>query len=66
MEGKVKVNNFYQLTCEFIHNLPGCFTEKKNFSEATVIILANSSENTCEVFYFSGSTAGWKHENLQN
>ena len=27
MKGKVKVDNFYQLTYEF--NLPGCFTEKK-------------------------------------
>ena len=29
-------------------------------------ILANSLENTCEGFHFSGSTAGWKHETLQN
>ena len=31
MKGKVKVDNFYQLTCEF--NLPGCFTEKKKFRD---------------------------------
>ena len=29
-------------------------------------ILANFLENTSEGFRFSGSTAGWKHETLQN
>ena len=72
-----------------LHNLPDCFTEKKNsetmfdrrgktqidgFCEIVIEnfllpgfkILANSLENTCKGFYFSGSTAGWKHETLQN
>ena len=32
MEGKVKVDNFYQLTCEFIAST-GCFREKKKFRD---------------------------------
>ena len=38
----------------------------ENFLLPGFKILANSLENTCEGFHFSGSTAGWKHETLQN
>ena len=37
----------------------------ENFLLPGFKILANSLENTCEGFHFSGSTAGWKHETLQ-
>ena len=38
----------------------------ENFLLPGFKILANSLENTCKGFHFSGSTAGWKHETLQN
>ena len=50
--GKTQIDGF----CEIVENflLPG------------FKILANSLENTCGGFHFSGSAAGWKHETLQN
>ena len=38
----------------------------ENFLLPGFKILANSLENTCERFHFSGSAAGWKHETLEN
>ena len=34
MKGKVKVDNSYQLTCEFIAKPPWLFRRKKNFGDS--------------------------------
>ena len=51
--GKTQIDAFCEIVIE-------------NFLLPGFKILANSLENTCKGFHFSGSTAGWKHETLQN
>ena len=36
MKGKVKVDNSYQLTCEFIAKPPWLFRRKKNFGDSGI------------------------------
>ena len=43
-----------------------CEIVVENFLHPGFKILANSLENNFEGFHFSCSTAGWKHETLQN
>ena len=53
MRGKTQIDEFCEIVIE-------------DFLVPGFKILANSLENTCEGFHFSGSTTGWKHETLQN
>ena len=59
-------DNGNSLTGEVKHKLMDFVKVIENFLLPGFKILANSLENTCEGFHFSGSTAGWKHETLQN